>query len=229
MLNLDYGSGSEDEDTETSSIVTAPKPTATLKSTLAASLPPPTKASSLALPPPSKPAASRIATSVSKAKKTKKIAIGLPELGKSGESDEDEDVPPAKKPRLETGAGVSSLLSMLPAPKVKNPTPAPAPRVLGGGGGPGLVFNASSSRPSLPIVHNEDAGADEDTPSIALSPPKMALSRLLPPSLAKGRSNVNVEDVQPALKVTARPAPSAPAVDFFSLGTSTGLQLFMCD
>ena len=157
-----------------------------------------------------------------KAKKSKKIAIGLPELSREADR-ADDDEPPAKKPRIEPGARSSGLLSMLPAPKNKAPV-APAPeRILGAGRGPGLVFNTGSAR-SAKTATVEDVPEDEDQegpdesghqpgPS---SPPKSTSSLpFLPPSLAKGKANISVEERADKPKAVR----SAAAVDFFSLGT----------
>lgn len=133
-----------------------------------------------------------------KAKRPKKISIGLPTL--TAEADEDLDErPPAKKPRLGSGAGSSSLLSMLPAPKQKAPILPPPERVLGGGRGPGLVFN-------MPV---ETTGESESDPTSS--------AFLLPPSLKKGRANISLEESSRTKPAPPLP-PSAPVVDFFSLG-----------
>ncbi|KAF8212207.1 mitotic checkpoint regulator, MAD2B-interacting-domain-containing protein [Mycena galopus ATCC 62051] len=179
----DYGSDSEnggDSDND------APTPS------IPAKLSKPAPSTKMALPP---------------VKQKKKVTIGLPAL-KPVDGDEDElkdERPPAKKPRLETGAGKSSLLSMLPAPKQKNPVLPPPERVLGGGSGPGLVFN--TSRRTFKDVSTES----EAEPSTSFS--------FRPPSLAKGRSNISLEEG--ATNAPPRTAPkvsAAPAVDFFSLG-----------
>ncbi|KAG7452484.1 uncharacterized protein BT62DRAFT_4033 [Guyanagaster necrorhizus] len=182
MLGLeDYGSGSESEgETETKQPASSSMNSQSLKSQSKA-----TSSSSIALPP---------------LRTKKRIAIVLPSLkaAKDGDGEEEISRPVAKKPRLESGAGSSSLMSMLPAPKQKNPISAPAERVLGGGKGQALSFNAPASVPP----------ADEaPTPSIPF----------LPPSLAKGRSNISLEESRP--RATAR--TPAPAVDFFSLGASS--------
>ncbi|KAJ7063335.1 mitotic checkpoint regulator, MAD2B-interacting-domain-containing protein [Mycena amicta] len=131
-------------------------------------------------------------TIVAKKRPPKKITIGLP--ARKSADDLDDQQPPAKKARLDTGAGRSSLLSMLPAPKDKNPVLAPPQRTLGGRAGPALSFNAET--------------ADAPSESIAF----------LPTSLSKGRTNVNVEE-----DASNRPPKrSSSNVDFFSLGeTST--------
>lgn len=229
MLNLDYGSGSDnDSDTEMAPAPKVSKPAPTLKSSLSSSLPSTTKRASFALPPPTNGTATSSTSGLllppTKAKKVKKIAIGLPELPKDVD-DDDDGRPAAKKPRLESGAGTSSLLSMLPAPKSKNPVLAPAPRVLGGGGGPGLVFNAPS-KPAQAMAMGYAAGdTDEqadDAPVASLPPPKASAATFMPPSLAKGRVNVNVEDTGLATKAPLKATPGAvsavPTTDFFSLG-----------
>ncbi|KAK0459760.1 mitotic checkpoint regulator, MAD2B-interacting-domain-containing protein [Desarmillaria tabescens] len=189
MLGLeDYGSGSEsDGETET-------KPQ-TSSGIISQSLKPQSKttsSSSIALPPP---------------RTKKRIAIALPSLKSVKDDGDEEEIskPVAKKPRLESGAGTSSLMSMLPAPKQKNPIPAPTERVLGGGKGQALSFNL----PSAPSADEGEGEAPGPGPSIPF----------LPPSLAKGRSNISLEEERP--KPAARTAAPAPALDFFSLGASS--------
>ncbi|KAF8921260.1 mitotic checkpoint regulator, MAD2B-interacting-domain-containing protein [Mucidula mucida] len=184
MLGLgDYGSGSESDD----DVQTKP-PTSNVKSQ---SLPKPSSrppsSSSIAIPPPRT--------------KKKKIAIALPSLkvAKDDNSDDDVQQPPAKKQRLESGAGLSSLLSMLPAPKQKNPLPAAPARVLGGGGG------ASAQKLVAEPVATESSDTTNSLP-------------FLPPSLAKGRSNISLEDERPRKALVPS---AAPAVDFFSLGSTS--------
>jgi hypothetical protein len=89
---------------------------------------------------------------------------------------------------------------MLPAPTQPLPIKSKkAERVLGGGNGPGLVFHAVS-------VQEDGKGDGEE-----------ASTSFLPPSLKKGKSNVDLdrEDYKP------QTLPKAPAVDFFSLSTSS--------
>ncbi|ESK97025.1 hypothetical protein Moror_6603 [Moniliophthora roreri MCA 2997] len=211
MLGLEgYGSGSDSDD----NTLQAPppklkKPTTTVKSS-----------SSLSLPAPS---------GGTKAKR--KVAIGLPELKPAENEDQvDDGERAAKKPRLEAGAGRSSLLSMLPAPKQKAPVlPAPE-RVLGAGKGPGLVFNARPAA-SAPHENGEEAQDDDgDEGSIqkdnsAAAPPSSTSSSsvaFLPPSLKKGRSNISLEEGKSRAPPRTVPSkPAAPAVDFFSLGSSS--------
>lgn len=72
--------------------------------------------------------------------------------------------------------------------------------MLGGGNGPGLVFHA-------PVSEQDDSEGDG----------KEASTSFLPPSLKKGKSNVDLdcENLKP------QALPKAPAVNFFSLGTSS--------
>ena len=142
-------------------------------------------------------------TSTSKAKRPKRITIGLPRISASGEEEQGE--PPAKRART-TGAGASSLLSMLPAPKQAAPVPQ---RVLGGKSGPGLVFNAPRSQFVNDKEANESLTSDKASRSTSF----------LPPSLAKGKANISLEDEAAFSKPAAPSRPSS--VDFFSLGVSS--------
>ncbi|KAF8892555.1 mitotic checkpoint regulator, MAD2B-interacting-domain-containing protein [Infundibulicybe gibba] len=147
-----------------------------------------------------------------KTKRPKKITIGLPTLARRADEDDLKDEkPPTKKPRLESGAGFSSLLSMLPAPKQTNPTLPKPERVLGGGGGPGLVFNTSNSTTS-----NANDAVD------AISTPREPSTLFLPPSLAKGKSNISLDEEKPRPSKATTPPQSKqePAMDFFSLGST---------
>jgi hypothetical protein len=69
--------------------------------------------------------------------------------------------------------------------------------MLGGGNGPGLVFHA-------PVGEQDDSKGDDEEASTSF----------LPPSLKKGKSNVDIdrEDYKP------QALPKASAVNFFSLG-----------
>ncbi|KAG9313349.1 mitotic checkpoint regulator, MAD2B-interacting-domain-containing protein [Chiua virens] len=192
--------------------------------------------SSLSLPPSSSftsGTSTASGTAAPKQKRTKKIAINLPSLPPT-EADDD-DSPPAKKPRITSnggnaGAGMSSLLGMLPAPK--QPVPViekKQERVLGGGGGPGLVFRTSkidseaqyhdtADEPYTETSHGgeTDIGGDEPVDSFASS------TSFLPPSLKKGRTNVSLENEGPSKRPPTQSQKSAaPPVDFFSLGTNT--------
>ncbi|KAJ7452389.1 mitotic checkpoint regulator, MAD2B-interacting-domain-containing protein [Mycena galericulata] len=194
----DYGSDSEnggDSDNDSGVLAALPK---TSKSV------PISTPSKMALPPPKQK------------RGPKKVTIGLPTLNPVDDDGDDlkDERPVAKKPRLEAGAGMSSLVSMLPAPKQKNAVlPAPA-RVLGGGGGPGLVFNTPSHAKGTPTME----ASDDVEPSTASS---TSIS-FHPPSLAKGRSNISLEEGTTNAPPRTTPKVSvAPVVDFFSLGTTT--------
>lgn len=131
-------------------------------------------------------------------KRTKKFAIELPKP-----SPGEEDEKPAKKPRLDRdskGAASSGLVSMLPAPKQKNPIPSE--RVLGACKGPGLVFNAKRANTTL-----EYSGNDVEDMNLA---PSMPL--FMPNSVARGKPNISVEESIPR----AKEPPTN--IDFFSIG-----------
>ena len=228
MLGVEgYGSDS-DSDNETSQIPTtsAPKPAPPTKSAkIGLSLPPPSASGSIS----SKP--SGLSLPVPKKKAPKKITIGLPAL--PGEPTDDDRPPPAKKARLEAGAGSSALLNMLPAPKNKNPILQQPERVLGGGRGRGLVFQTKSTTVQSVTVEDaedeEDGGSKqnevpfgtgilEEVTEVTTKKPTTPMP-FLPPSLVKGRANVSTEEKHTISRATAAAAkPSAPAVDFFSLG-----------
>ncbi|TRM56217.1 mitotic checkpoint regulator, MAD2B-interacting-domain-containing protein [Schizophyllum amplum] len=188
-------------------------------------------------PAPQSPSSSKLALPPPKASQprtgTRKVKIGLPSLKPVADDEDDfeSEKPPAKKPRLTPGAGgKSALLSMLPAPKEKNPKPPAPERVLGGGRGQGLVFHTRSSTSAVD-VEADDAdeqsasvpppaashSAPEPTPS-ASAPPSM----FMPTSLKKGRANISLEE-HGVSRSTAKPPviPAAPVVDFFSLGSTS--------
>ncbi|KAJ6502523.1 mitotic checkpoint regulator, MAD2B-interacting-domain-containing protein [Mycena sanguinolenta] len=169
-----------------------------------------------------KPTPSTTKMALPPVKQKKKITIGLPALNPvDGDADDLKDErPPAKKPRLDAGAGKSSLLSMLPPPKQKNPVLPPPQRVLGGGHGPGLVFN--TSRPEIKEVSTEAGGGQQfQDPESSTAEPSTSFS-FRPPSLAKGRSNISLEEgATSAPPRTVPKVSAAPAIDFFSLGKST--------
>jgi proline-rich protein PRCC len=214
MLDIEgYGSGSDNEsNTEASAVLQPAQQSAKLSQA--------TKKPIFSLPSPSA-TTSKISLPPPKPKRApKKIAIGLPSLRANGDDVDDlvDERPVAKKARLDSGAGASSLLSMLPAPKQKNPTLPPPERVLGGGKGPSLVFN--TPRPVAPVVPDEFISSDEPDDIVPI-PQEAAKATIpfLPPSLGKGRSNISVEEGKPITQVRTQ-KPAAPAVDFFSLGTS---------
>jgi proline-rich protein PRCC len=155
------------------------------------------------------------------AKKThrppKKIAIALPAI-KDAPADEQEDIERPTK-RQKTGAGASSLLSMLPTPKQANPSLPATQRVLGGGGAKGSAF---AFRTQSTVIPPDTTVEDEKGPLVAVIPehdvPEQPLFR--PPSLAKGRKNVSVEEpgIIRTTKSSMQKSLPAPVVDFFSLG-----------
>ncbi|KAH9484247.1 hypothetical protein JR316_0003727 [Psilocybe cubensis] len=152
----------------------------------------------------------------------KKITIALPTMSASKDDDakesEDNDRPVKKR---KTGAGSSSLLSMLPTPKQSNPVPQAQPRVLGGGSGKALNFNATARTSD---AESTDANLEQEayTSSRVEQPEEDTSSASVlfrPTSVAKGRKNISVEETSLA-QIKFKPATSAPAVDFFSLGSS---------
>ena len=185
MLGVEgYGSGSDsDSDAETTTTTTAKpvptKPTAAPKPGI--SLPPPKQA-----------------------KRPKKIVIDLPKPSEGDDEEDGQEQPPTKKARRDgKGAGVSSLLSMLPAPKQVAPSKPPKPeRVLGGGNAPALSFGSA----------RQPAHDDPDTSTAAIP------NLFTPNSVTRGKANVSTED---SVAGPSRPRVTpSPAVDFFSLGTT---------
>jgi proline-rich protein PRCC len=170
----------------------------------AISLPPPTAQPKLRRPP-------------------KKIAIRLPNIKDDEDDDLKDERPVAKKPRLQSGAGSSALLSMLPQPKQKNPLPPSSERVrvLGGGRGPGLVFNTVPQSATFSLdTYDDDRTEDQVTNGGAASDSQHATvpHPFLPPSLAKGKPSISVEADSATSRPTSQPRNAAPAIDFFSLG-----------
>ena len=156
-----------------------------------------TPKSAISLPPPKQ------------AKRPKKITIDLPKPNKGNDSEGEQEQPPTKKARTDgKGAGGSGLLSMLPAPKQVAPVKTPQPeRVLGGGNAPALSFNSA----------HHPANDDPDV-STVVKP-----NLFMPSSVTRGKANVSTED-SAAGPSRPRPAPSTPAVDFFSLGTTVTIR-----
>jgi len=185
MLGVEgYGSGSDnDSDVETTTTTTVSVKSVPTKPTT-------TPKSAVPLPPPKQ------------AKRPKKITIDLPKPNKGGDGEDDPEQPPTKKARTDgKGAGVSSLLSMLPAPKQVAPAKPPQPeRVLGGGNAPALSFNSAP----------RSASDEADTSTVAKP------NLFIPNSIARGKANVSTEDS--AVGPRPHAAPSPPAVGFFSLG-----------
>jgi hypothetical protein len=122
----------------------------------------------------------------------KKFTIALPSLPvtDSAENSEDEERP-AKKRR--TGAGTSSLLSMLPMPKQNSVNQSQ----VGIGG---------TKTEILDHKLGTQVSKDQDSP--------LPLS-LKPSSLGKGKRNISVEEVNIRQAAQSR---HSPATDFFALG-----------
>jgi proline-rich protein PRCC len=187
----------------------------------------------LVLPPPSNSSKKTTQVPPSKPKRApKKITISLPELPAGPDDDIDEEKPPAKKPRLGAGAGSSSLLAMLPAPKQTQPTAPQPERILGAGRGPGLIFNSSrpsqlmtSSSPLLEGKYDEMDDAAHGLPSVSPDTQTTSAISLRPTSLGKGRSNISVEEGKAPSKKAPPNLSSAPVVDLFSLGLYLHSQL----
>ncbi|KAI0831352.1 mitotic checkpoint regulator, MAD2B-interacting-domain-containing protein [Trametes gibbosa] len=233
MLGVEgYGS---DSDNASDNDTARPTPSNAPGSSFATKLPAPAKKSTFSLPPPASSSTTSSGLSLPPPKtKKKKIAIGLPSLtkGDDGDGSDADDRPPAKKARLESGAGASGLLSMLPAPKNKAPIASAQERVLGGGRGQGLVFRtAHSAAPSrtAKVEDAEDVEEDETEPRDTLDSGHSAILEekvekreaipFMPTSVKRGKANISVEEKHSV--PLSRPAPpSAPAVDFFSLGST---------
>ncbi|KAK7014846.1 mitotic checkpoint regulator, MAD2B-interacting-domain-containing protein [Favolaschia claudopus] len=163
-----------------------------------------------------KPSRSTVSAAIPPSKQKKKVTIGLPTLKPVDDEDDLRDErPPAKKPRLETGAGRSSLLTMLPAPKQKNPVLPPPQRVLGSGSGPGLVFNAR------PAIQESSVEAEDGQEPLDATPSTSSSTLFRPPSLVKGRSNISLEEGAITAPPRTTQASAAPAADFFSLGKTS--------
>lgn len=240
MLGVEaYGS---DSDAGSGDEIVQPPPPAPKSSSLTSKLPAPAKKSSFSQLPPSTISSSKSSPGLPlpppKAKKFKKIAIALPSLPKDVEEakSDDDDRPAAKKLRLESGAGSSALLSMLPAPKNKASVPVAPERVLGGGRGPNLFFKTASSRPSrVTTVEDVEEDAEDAQPADIFKSPYSAILEekkentkpsplpFMPTSVKRGKVNVSVEKY--SMPVSGPAASSAQAVDFFSLCTSETLDL----
>ncbi|KAI8998598.1 mitotic checkpoint regulator, MAD2B-interacting-domain-containing protein [Trametes punicea] len=243
MLGVEgYGSDSDNASDNASDNETTPQvPSTASGSSLSSRLPASAKKSTFSLPPPASSASSSTTSSAlslpaPKKKAPKKIAIGLPSLPKDDEHDtSDADDRPAKKPRLESGAGASSLLTMLPAPKNKAPVAPESERVLGAGRGRGLLFKTAPSAPArTTTVEDAEDAEDHDEKADALDSSYSAVLEervqektekkpsipFMPTSVARGKANVSLEE-KPAAPTPRPSALSAPAVDFFSLSTAS--------
>ena len=122
----------------------------------------------------------------------KKFTIALPSLPATDSAEDSKDERPAKKRR--TGAGTSSLLSMLPKPNQNS---------------------VNQSQVNIGGTKTETLGTqaskDLDAPPLPFS---SSLS-LMPSSLGKGKGNISVEEVNINQAAQSR---HSPATDFFALG-----------
>ncbi|KAF8163337.1 mitotic checkpoint regulator, MAD2B-interacting-domain-containing protein [Crassisporium funariophilum] len=172
---------------------------------------------------PSFPATLGTTKVVAKSSKTqrvpKKITIALPSLPLA--QDEGDENPEYERPakKQKTGAGSSSLLSMLPGPKQKGVMPIREQRVLGGGSGRGLNF--STALPQDRERESYSSGRVSDIPQAEITFSESVNLVLKPTHVAKGRKNISLEETninQPVKNQTQ--ASTTPANDFFSLGSS---------
>lgn len=124
----------------------------------------------------------------------KKFTIALPSLPATDSAENSDDERPAKKRR--TGAGTSSLLSMLPTPKQKSVN-----QVSNGGTKTGILDHKLGTQSSK---------VPDGTPL-----PLTSSLSLMPSSLGKGRGNISVEEVN--INQVAQSRHSS-ATDFFALG-----------
>ncbi|PPQ64104.1 hypothetical protein CVT24_008921 [Panaeolus cyanescens] len=157
--------------------------------------------------------------------KTKKIAIALPSLPKSADKEDAEDEGPQdERPakRMKTGAGASSLLSMLPKPKQSSSFALPPPKSQSysqpkslGGGGIGEASEMAPVTPQDPL----HPPADDDEENTKPSAP--AATMFMPTSLGKGKKNISLEEGPSRLPAKPATKPALPAVDFFSLESTS--------
>jgi proline-rich protein PRCC len=154
------------------------------------------------------------------AKKTqrppKKFAIALPPVKASSPVDECEDIErPMKRQKIAVGA--SSLLSMLPTPKQAMPS-LPTQRVLGGSSANGLTFAFRAQSATAVKDEGDPAAVVQGQTADAQGQSIATLFR--PPSLAKGKKNVSVEEpgINRSAITSKQKSLPAPTVDFFSLG-----------
>jgi proline-rich protein PRCC len=125
----------------------------------------------------------------------KKFTIALPSLPATDSAENSEDERPAKKRR--TGAGTSSLLSMLPKPKQNSVNQS-------------QVSIGGTKTETLDHKLGTQASKDPD----ALSLPLSSSLSLVPSSLGKGKGNISVEEVNINQAAQSR---HSPATDFFAL------------
>ena len=125
----------------------------------------------------------------------KKLTIFLPSLPATHSAENSEDERPAKKRR--TGAGTSSLLSMLPTPKQNSVNQS-------------QVSIGGTKTEILDHKLGAQASKDQNAPL----PLSSSLS-LKPSYLGKGKRNISVEEVNIS---QAAQSQNSPATDFFALG-----------
>jgi proline-rich protein PRCC len=126
----------------------------------------------------------------------KKFTIALPSLPATDSTENSEDERPAKKRR--TGAGTSSLLSMLPTPKQNSVNKS-------------QVSIGGTKTEILDYELGTQASKDPDALPIPLS---SSLS-LMPSSLGKGKGSISVEEKNINQVTQSR---HSSATDFFALG-----------
>ncbi|KAG8998834.1 hypothetical protein FRB94_006635 [Tulasnella sp. JGI-2019a] len=220
MLGLDnYGSDSDSDHDD----VLKKEPRTTLqaqpKSSLLSALPPP-RANGSGSTGVSLPGSSNAMNLPAPKAKNKKrdgpIKIKVESLKPSNTSD-DEDQPPAKKPRLESngkkavGAGSSALLAMLPAPKKTSTLALPPPKMLGSGAG-GSETGAIIETPG-PVGGGSET---QDSEELSFLPAFLRKPRNAPPP------SINKPGVAAAVGTSAPPPTAAPELeeaDFFSIGS----------
>lgn len=197
-LLVDYGSDDDSGSDAGEQSVTAPPPPPPKPS---GPMPKPAVASSssgLQLPPPKSNSRRRDGPV--------KIKVEAPKpLSQDEESEKLSKRQRTDEPSMHTkGAGASSLLSMLPAPKTTTISLPKPTRVLGGG---------SSSRNDDPgvVMHFEPVTSSE-IESTSTADDSTTVTSFVPSSTVRPKA-------RQAPPKTAPPKPAAPAVDFFSLGT----------
>ncbi|KAG8878009.1 hypothetical protein FRB97_002855 [Tulasnella sp. 331] len=223
MFGLDnYGSDSDSDHEVAKSNGQQPSRTPPQKSILLSSLPPPSGASNgsavaAAAQPPSSNGMNLPAPKAQSKRRDGPVKIKVEGLKPTKTSD-NEDEPRAKKPRLQTngekiaGAGSSTLLAMLPAPKKSSTLALPPPKMLGsaasGGNETGVLAEAAG-----PIGNTETES--QDSSGLEFLPAFLRKPRNGPaPSIIK----VGVSaPVQLALPPVA--PPQTEEVDFFSIAS----------
>lgn len=142
----------------------------------------------------------------------KKFTIALPTISSNDDNKEKDFERPAKKRK--TGAGVSSLLSILPTPKQKNPVSVSATqRVLSPSG-----FTSATLTETTGQGDETDSTSTFKTDGLSEN---LSTTVFRPTALARGKKNISVEEHsinQPQAEKTLSSTSSEPRVDFFSIG-----------